>query len=80
MNDDDDDCWFAGEAKVLQVFYISEGRSRMCIAGCRCTKGVLNKKKDFKVLRQGELIYQGKAALFQMVSSVVSVFGVGLPA
>ncbi|KAK7487137.1 hypothetical protein BaRGS_00021632, partial [Batillaria attramentaria] len=48
-----------GEAQVLQVFHVKEGRSKVCVAGCRCTKGVLNKKKKFKMLRRGEIIFQG---------------------
>nr|KAG5699746.1 hypothetical protein BaRGS_014162 [Batillaria attramentaria] len=50
---------FQGEAQVLQVFHVKEGRSKVCVAGCRCTKGVLNKKKKFKMLRRGEIIFQG---------------------
>lgn len=48
-----------GEAQVLQVFHVKEGRGKVCVAGCRCTKGMLNKKKMFKVLRRGDIIYQG---------------------
>ena len=62
---------YAGEAKVLQVFYISEGRSKVCVAGCRCTKGALNKKKNFKVLREGEIIFQGE--ILQNVISLCPV-------
>ena len=51
--------YYIGEAKVLQVFNITEGRRTVCVAGSRCTKGVLNKKKQFKVLRAGEIIFQG---------------------
>ncbi|XP_025105138.1 translation initiation factor IF-2, mitochondrial-like isoform X2 [Pomacea canaliculata] len=49
-----------GEAKVLQVFHVTEGRNKISVAGCRCTKGILNKKKNFKVLRMDEVIYQGE--------------------
>ncbi|XP_070179262.1 translation initiation factor IF-2, mitochondrial-like [Littorina saxatilis] len=63
-----------GEAKVLQVFYVTEGRSKVCVAGCRCTKGMLSKKKNFKVLRHGEIIYQGElTSLKHFKSEVESV-------
>ncbi|KAB0803497.1 hypothetical protein PPYR_00467 [Photinus pyralis] len=32
-----------GEAKVLQQFFINEGRKSVPIAGCRCEKGILKK-------------------------------------
>ena len=57
----------------MQVFNISEGRSRICVAGCRCTKGMLSKKKAFKVMRQGETIYKGKPASL-WVSFITSIY------
>ncbi|KAL8619869.1 hypothetical protein ACOMHN_025955 [Nucella lapillus] len=49
-----------GEGRVLQVFSVSEGRRKVCVAGCRCTKGLLDKKKTFRVTRQGEVIFEGE--------------------
>ncbi|XP_068156098.1 translation initiation factor IF-2, mitochondrial isoform X1 [Drosophila tropicalis] len=48
-----------GEANVLQNFIINEGRKEVPVAGCRCTKGVLKKSHKFRLLRDGEVIYDG---------------------
>ncbi|XP_030370264.1 translation initiation factor IF-2, mitochondrial isoform X2 [Scaptodrosophila lebanonensis] len=48
-----------GEANVLQQFFINEGRKEVPVAGCRCTKGVLKKSQKFRLLRNGEVIYDG---------------------
>lgn len=48
-----------GEANVLQNFFINEGRKEIPVAGCRCTKGVLKKSQRFRLLRDGEIIYDG---------------------
>jgi len=48
-----------GEANVLQNFLINEGRKEVPVAGCRCTKGVLKKAQKFRLLRDGEVVYNG---------------------
>ncbi|KAH8383212.1 hypothetical protein KR009_007336 [Drosophila setifemur] len=48
-----------GEANVLQNFLINEGRKEVPIAGCRCTKGMLKKAQKFRLLRDGELVFDG---------------------
>lgn len=48
-----------GEANVLQQFSITEGRKEVSVAGCRCTKGVLKKAQKFRLMRDGEIIYDG---------------------
>ncbi|KAM7363658.1 mitochondrial translation initiation factor 2 isoform 2-T2 [Cochliomyia hominivorax] len=48
-----------GEANVLQQFSITEGRKEVPVAGCRCTKGVLKKAHQFRLMRDGELLYDG---------------------
>lgn len=55
-----------GEAKVLQEFEINIGRKKVPVAGCRCSKGVLKRKAQFKVTRNGEEIYSGKIILFNI--------------
>uniref|UniRef100_A0A182J657 Uncharacterized protein n=1 Tax=Anopheles atroparvus TaxID=41427 RepID=A0A182J657_ANOAO len=45
-----------GEANVLQLFDINEGRRKVTVLGCRCTKGLLKKSYKFKVKRNGELL------------------------
>ncbi|XP_076464349.1 translation initiation factor IF-2, mitochondrial-like [Babylonia areolata] len=60
-----------GEARVLQVFYVTESRKKVCVAGCRCTKGMLDKKRNFKVMRQGEVLYEGELSSLKHFKSEV---------
>uniref|UniRef100_A0A1B6EDF4 Translation initiation factor IF-2, mitochondrial n=2 Tax=Clastoptera arizonana TaxID=38151 RepID=A0A1B6EDF4_9HEMI len=48
-----------GEANVMQQFDVTEGKKKVPVAGCLCTKGVLKKKAFFRLLREGEIIYEG---------------------
>lgn len=48
-----------GEANVLASFVVTEGKRKVSVAGCRCTKGLLNKKMTFKLVRDGEVMAQG---------------------
>ena len=51
----------SGEASVLQIFDIklSGGRTK-AIAGCRVTKGLVEKNKKAQVVRKGEIIHEGE--------------------
>lgn len=49
-----------GEANVLQIFEITEGKHEVSVLGCRCVKGFLKKNARYKLVRQGEVIYDGK--------------------
>lgn len=49
-----------GEAEVLQVFEYKFRDTRRMVAGCRCTQGNLQRKLEYKVLRNGEEVYKGK--------------------
>lgn len=49
-----------GEANVLQIFEITEGKKEVSVLGCRCVKGVLKKSARYKLMRQGEVIYDGE--------------------
>lgn len=51
----------SGDASVLQIFEIklSGGRTKT-IAGCRVTKGVVEKSKKAQVVRNGEVIHEGR--------------------
>ncbi|KAL1122340.1 hypothetical protein AAG570_003745 [Ranatra chinensis] len=48
-----------GEAVVLQEFKINEGRSKVTVAGCRCTKGLLKKSAKFRLLHGEETLFDG---------------------
>ncbi|CRL07355.1 CLUMA_CG020333, isoform A [Clunio marinus] len=51
---------FVGEANVLQIFQITEGRKEVTVLGCRCTKGVLKKNQKYRLMRHDEVIYEGQ--------------------
>lgn len=48
-----------GEANVLQIFKINEGRKEVTVLGCRCVKGLLKKSARFKLKRHDEIICDG---------------------
>lgn len=49
-----------GEANVLQIFSITEGKKEVTVLGCRCVNGLLKKNARFKLIRQTEVLYDGK--------------------
>lgn len=54
------DVWHAGEATVMEVFLITEGKKKKIpVAGSKCTNGELKISSLYKVLRSGEEIYRG---------------------
>ncbi|CAL8111432.1 unnamed protein product [Orchesella dallaii] len=48
-----------GEANVLAVFTITEGKKKIPVAGSRCVKGSLLKNSFFRLTRNNELLYDG---------------------
>lgn len=53
-----------GEAAIQQVFkYTIKGSGTQTIAGCRVTNGSLTKKNKIRVMRDGEMIFEGKLSL-----------------
>ncbi|XP_053986252.1 translation initiation factor IF-2, mitochondrial [Hylaeus volcanicus] len=61
-----------GEANVQQVFQVTEGKKKVIVAGCRCTKGVLQKSAQYHVVRNGENIYTGKLVSMRHLKDEVS--------
>ncbi|XP_078041067.1 mitochondrial translation initiation factor 2 [Augochlora pura] len=61
-----------GEANVLQQFQINDKRKKVNVAGCRCTKGVLEKSAMFHVIRNDEIIYTGKMVSMRHLKDEVS--------
>ena len=61
----------SGEATVLQTFDIklTGGRTKK-IAGCRVTRGIVEKSKKAQVVRNGEVVHEGKALFFGNPESV----------
>ena len=50
-----------GEAAVLQLFDIHlKGKKTTQVGGCRVTNGVVEKNKLARVVRDGEVIHEGR--------------------
>lgn len=49
-----------GEATVLQQFEVNEGRKKVPVAGCRCTKGTLKRAAFYRLIRNDEIIHEGR--------------------
>lgn len=53
-----------GEAEIGQIFEITiKGREKTAIAGCRVRNGMVQRAKKVRVLRDQEVIYDGKLAI-----------------
>ncbi|KAI1122272.1 translation initiation factor IF-2 [Nemania abortiva] len=61
-----------GEAEVLQVFPINlRGRVYKNIAGCRVRNGVVGKNNLYRVMRKGEVVFEGKLETLKHVKKDV---------
>ncbi|XP_059058284.1 translation initiation factor IF-2, mitochondrial-like, partial [Achroia grisella] len=49
-----------GEANVLQLFQVTEGKRKVPVAGCRCVKGNLHRNALYRVIRELQVVYEGK--------------------
>ncbi|KAH6891019.1 hypothetical protein B0T10DRAFT_484240 [Thelonectria olida] len=67
-----------GEADVLQVFSINiKKRVTRNIAGCRVRNGAIKRTSMVKVLRRGEVVYEGKIDTLKHVKKDVMEMGKG---
>ena len=48
----------AGEATVLKVFHLS-GKRKASVAGCRVKQGQLRRSETYRVIRNGQVIFEG---------------------
>lgn len=63
-----------GEAAVLQHFDINENRRKVPVAGCRCTSGVLKRSAMFRLIRDGQILYEGERNSCGISGSPIKVF------
>lgn len=62
-----------GEANVLEIFHVTVNKKKIPVAGCRCTKGSLRKKLNFKLLRGEDVIYDGGLSSMKHFKNEVDV-------
>ncbi|KAL1765363.1 translation initiation factor IF-2, mitochondrial isoform X1 [Sigmodon hispidus] len=47
------------EASILATFSVTEGKRKVPVADCRVQKGQLGKQRNFKLIRNGQVIWKG---------------------
>ncbi|KAF7991516.1 hypothetical protein HCN44_008887 [Aphidius gifuensis] len=67
-----------GKANVLQHFEITDRKKKVNVAGCRCIMGVLKKTALFRLIRQEEIIYEGKLSSMKHLKDDVMTIKTGI--
>lgn len=62
-----------GEADVLQIFTVTDGKKKVAIAGSRCTKGLLKRSANFRLLRKNQVVFDGKLKSMRHMKNEVDV-------
>ncbi|KAF9156917.1 hypothetical protein BG015_010852 [Linnemannia schmuckeri] len=58
----------AGEAKIAQIFPIKmKGGAVQNVAGCRITNGGVNRKEDVRIVRDGEVVWEGRLSTLKRI-------------
>lgn len=61
-----------GEANVLQSFTVTEGKKKVTVAGSRCVKGQLTRQALYKLVRDNQVLYEGKLASMKHLKDEVN--------
>lgn len=68
-----------GEASILQIFEIGvKGRQTRPVAGCRVTNGAIQRNNDVRIVRDKEVIWEGKLDSLRQVKKDITEAKKGL--
>ncbi|KAI0050900.1 initiation factor 2 [Auriscalpium vulgare] len=68
-----------GEAKVLQVFDIQlSGKRTKSVAGCRVVNGTLHRNKTVQVVRDGQVLHEGRLDTFRHLKDDIAEASKGM--
>lgn len=68
-----------GEANVIQIFEIQlKAKQTMKVAGCRVINGIVEKKKKARVVRNGEVVFEGNLETLRHLKRDITEAGKGL--
>ncbi|KAI5949365.1 IFM1 [Candida jiufengensis] len=61
-----------GEVEIKDIFTISQGKSKIKIAGCKVSTGTIKRSSDVKVLRKGKEVYKGTLSSLKHIKDDIS--------